>query len=230
MMRHLRMMINKAVSRKIIAKELYPFDEYKISKLKRGNNKIAMSLEDYRKFKSVDLSESPHLIEAYNYFIFSFLTRGMNLHDMMLLRWSDIRNGRIFYVRAKTKVSFSIEILPAVQQILDHYKAQNRNTPYVFPILLSDDLTPQQIAYRKHKVISRYNKKLKEIAKLAGIEQELTSYVARHSYATILKQLGASTDLISESMGHSNVSVTENYLKEFSTEVLDETNKKLLEL
>ena len=229
-MREVRALFNKAISRGIISQDLYPFKFYKISKLKSKKNKRALKINEFKKIKGLGLSKRPDLVEAHDYFLFSFYTRGMNFVDMMKLKWADIQGGRIRYTRSKTKGQFNIEITGKVQEILDYYKSQNRLTEYVFPILLDNDLTPQQIANRKHKVLSRYNKKLKEIRELAGIESPLTSYVARHSFATILKQKGASTDVISELMGHSDVQVTMTYLKEFDNEILDKENRKLLDL
>ncbi len=227
-MRELRALFNKARKRKIIPKELYPFEEYKISKLKSTTIKRALTLNEFIKIRDVDLSSYPPLMEAYNFFMFSIYTRGMNFKDMMHLRWSDIYNGRIHYTRSKTQGVFNLEIIENVQTILDYYKAQGRSTNYVFPILLSDDMTPGQISDRKHKVLQRYNSKLKEIAKLAGVEMKLTSYVARHSFANILKISGTPIEKISEMMGHADVSVTMNYLKEFSNEDLDVENRKFM--
>ncbi|CAA7386964.1 site-specific integrase [Chryseobacterium fistulae] len=229
-MRHLRALVNKAIERKLITKDHYPFDSYKISKLKAVNNKKALSIEEFKKLKDVDLSQSPHLLEAYNYFMFSMYARGMNFIDMMKLKWSDIQDGRVYYVRSKTKASFNIEINEAMHEIITFYKTQGRNTQYVFPILLKDDLTPMQLANRKHKVLGRYNSKLKEIGKLAGIDKPLSSYVARHSFATILKYLGTSVSKISEMMGHSDVQITMSYLKDFENEDLDKEITKLIEL
>ncbi len=229
-MRELRALFNKAVRRKIIPQTLYPFSDYKISKLKSEATKTALSVEEFKLIKNVDLSEYPQLVEAHNYFMFSVYARGMNFKDMMHLKWSDIKNGRIYYVRSKTKGKLNLEIIPPLQKILDYYKAQNRDTDYVFPILLSDDLTPTQIFNRRHKVISRYNKKLKEIAKIAGLDKKPTSYVARHSFATILKMTGTPIEKISEMMGHGDVSTTIAYLKEFSNEDLDEENRKFIDL
>lgn len=229
-MRTLRALFNKAITRKLISQEIYPFRDYKISKLKPEKNKRALSVDDFKKIRDLDLTENPHLIDVHNYFLFSFYARGMNFVDMMKLKWTDIQNGRIYYTRSKTKGNFNIEITSVLQKVLDYYKSQNRPTEYVFPILLKDDLTAKQINYRKHKVMGQYNRKLKEIAQLAKIETCLTSYVARHSYATILKQIGTSTEVISESMGHADVQVTMTYLKEFENDVLDKANQKLLEL
>lgn len=229
-MRHIRGLFNKAIKRGLVGQEYYPFRTYKIAKLKGKQLKRALSIEDFKKIKEFDISKYPNLIEAYDYFMFSFYARGMNFVDMMKLKWNDIQNGRIQYIRSKTKGHFNIEINEEIQKILDKYKKQNRPTEYVFPILLSNDLTPKQIYNRKAKVLKRYNKKLKEIAELAGVNVKLTSYVARHSTATILKQIGTSTDVISEILGHSDVKITKTYLKEFSNELLDTESRKLLDL
>ena len=229
-MRQIRAVFNKAISRKMISQDLYPFKFYKISRLKLAPNKRALTIDEFKKIRDLDLATYPNLIEAYNYFMFSFYTRGMNFVDMMLLKKENIQNGRIAYTRSKTKGKFNIEIVDKVQNILDYYEAKNLDSPFIFPILLQENMTPQQIAYREQKVLSRYNKKLKELASLAGINKNITSYVARHSFATILKQIGTSTDVISELMGHSDVQITMTYLKEFNNEELDYANRKLLEL
>jgi len=229
-MRELRAIFNKAINYEIISPDIYPFKNYKISKLKAKTQKRALTIEEFKKIRDVDLSNHPHLINAHKFFLFSFYARGINFVDMMKLRWSDINNGRIYYTRSKTKTQFNIEIIEGAQQILDYYKAQDRPTDYVFPILLVENLNPVQIADRKHKILVRYNAHLKEIATLAKVQHHLTSYVARHSYATILKELGTSIEVISESMGHADVQITMTYLKQFDNEVLDKENRKLMDL
>lgn len=229
-MRELRAVFNKARQRKVIPKEPYPFEVYKISKLKSDISKRALSIDDFKKIRDVDLSKHPQLLEAYHYFMFSIYTRGMNFQDMMHLKWSDIRTHRIHYIRSKTRGKFNLEIIPKAQTILDYYKSQDRPTNYVFPILLKENLTAKQMDNRKHKVLSRYNRKLKEIARLVGVDTKLSSYVARHSFATILKMSGTPIEKISEMMGHADVSITMNYLKEFSNDDLDIENRKFMEL
>ena len=229
-MRELRALFNTARRRKIIPKEPYPFEVYKISKLKSETSKVALTTEEFKRIRDIDLTDHPHLLEAHNYFMFSVYCRGINFMDMVHLKWSNIRNNRIYYTRSKTKGKLNLEIIPNAQSILDYYKSQKRPTDYVFPILLHKDMTPKQIANRHHKVIQRYNKKLKEIASLTGVEKPLTSYVARHSFATIMKMKGTPIEKITEMMGHSDVSITLAYLKEFSNEDLDSENRKFMEL
>lgn len=227
-MRGLRAVFNCAIDRGITKIEYYPFKTYKISKLKGKNLKKALAMDEVLKIRNLDLELYPGLINSRNYFIFSFYTRGMNFTDMMKLEWKQVTQKSIYYKRSKTKTNFTIKILPPVREILDHYQKHTLGTKYVFPILLKDNLAPMQVENRKHKILQRYNKELKEIATVSGIDKPLSSYVARHSFANCLKQKGVATDIISESMGHKNLTITQIYLKELSNSVLDEAMEILV--
>jgi integrase/recombinase XerD len=227
-MRALRAVYNSAIRNAIVKQDFYPFEKYKISKLKGRGIKRALSREEVKRFLEINLTDRPDLINAKNYFIFCYFTRGINWIDMLKLKKEDIQDGYIVYVRSKTKGQFMVKILPPVQEILEYYLPQSRTTEYVLPILLKDDLSPTQIENRKHKTLKKFNKDLKELATLAKVAKNVTSYVIRHSYATNLKQLGVSTDKISQSMGHSNLEVTNSYLKDFETDEIDIENEKLL--
>jgi site-specific recombinase XerD len=89
-------------------------------------------------------------------------------------------------------------------------------------------MTYSHLENRKSKVLKRYNKRLKEISALCKIDKPVSSYVARHSYANCLKQKGVATDIISESMGHQNVAITQAYLKELDNSLIDEAVEILL--
>lgn len=227
-MRAVRAVYNSAIRNNIAKQDFYPFDKYKISKLKGKGIKRALSREEVKRILDVDLKDRPDLINAKNYFIFCYFARGFNWIDTIKLKKTDIQDGYISYVRSKTKGGFIIKILPPVQEVIDYYQLLNKNTKYVFPILLKDDLTPAQVENRKHKTLKKFNKDLKELARLAKVAKNVTSYTIRHSYATNLKQLGVSTDKISQSMGHSNLEVTNSYLKDFETEEIDIENEKLI--
>lgn len=227
-MRTIRALYNFAIERNITKEEFYPFKTYKISKLKGKSPKKALNIDQVKKIVDLDLEKYPFFTNSRNYFAFSFYTRGMNFADMMKLKWKAIDNDKIFYTRSKTKGNFMIKILPPVREILDYYLENSLGTKYVFPILLKDELTPLQLENRKHKTLQRYNKELKEIAKICEIDKQMSSYVARHSFANCLKQKGVATDVISESMGHQNLAVTQAYLKELDSSVLDEAAELLI--
>ena len=227
-MRAVRAIYNNAISKGLVSKEDYPFENYKVSKLKATSNKRAISYDNVQKIREQDLSENPTLINSRNYFIFSYYTRGMNFYDMMKLTWDNISEDKIIYTRSKTKAKLTVKITEPLFEILTFYKAQKRKTKYIFPIILKEDFTPQQLEYRKEKTLKKFNKDLKKIAELCEIDAKITSYVARHSFATNLKQKGVSTDVISEAMGHQNVAITQAYLKELESSVIDEAVEKLL--
>ncbi|WP_339667207.1 site-specific integrase, partial [Maribacter arcticus] len=212
----------------VIKESLYPFKTYKISRLRGKGFKRALDFEEILRIINLDLSDHPHLINTRNYFVFSFYTRGMNFADMMCLEWKDVEANVIYYTRAKTKGNFSIAIMPPVQKILDYYREHGYGNKYVFPLLFREDYTPTQLADRKHKMLGIYNIELKEVAKLCNITKNVSSYVARHSFANCLKQKGVATDVISESLGHQNLAVTQAYLKELDTEIVDKALEVLL--
>lgn len=228
-MRTIRALFNLAIKRNIVDESKYPFKSYKISRLKGKSLKRALKKEEITKIKDFNPSQYPELLDAKNYFIFSYYTGGMNFYDMMKLQWSNIDGDRIHYVRSKTKGRFSIQVLEPVKRILDYYKSRQGNTSYIFPILLKENLTPSQTQNRRKKVLKQYNSKLKKIAALVGIDKPITSYYARHSMATNLKHNGVSTDIIGQAMGHQDIKVTQSYLMEFDDDVIDNAMKKLLE-
>ncbi|GAB1374855.1 hypothetical protein MASR1M46_17420 [Bacteroidales bacterium] len=159
--------------------------------------------------------------------LFQLLHPGMNFADMMKLRWKDVIDDQIYYTRSKTKTNFRIKILPLSRKILDSYKTRKNGTDYVFPILLKDELTPSQVENRKKKTLKQFNKDLKEIAALCEINKSVSSYVA-NTIPSCLKQKGVATDLISESMGHQNIAITQAYLKELDNSLVDEAMEVLL--
>ena len=228
-MREIRALFNDAIKKGVVDEKYYPFKVYKVSKLKGQGIKKALTRDEMKLMESFDTSNYPHLIDTKNYMVFCYYMGGMNFVDMMKLRWDNIQRDRILYIRSKTKGRFSVKMLEPVKEVIAYYKNQNRCTDYVFPLLLKENLTPIQVENRKHKTLSRFNRELKEIAKIQGVKQNVTSYVIRHSFATNLKFAGISTDLIGESMGHADVSITQAYLKEFKDDIIDDAMAKLLE-
>ncbi|MEH6679439.1 MAG: site-specific integrase [Sediminicola sp.] len=227
-MRAIRALFNKAIERGIISESLYPFKTYKISNLRGKGFKRALDFEEIMRIVNLELNANHSLVDTKNYFVFSFYTRGMNFADMISLEWKDVESNVIYYTRAKTKGNFSIAIMPPVQKILDYYRMHGYGNKYVFPLLFREDYSPTQLADRKHKMLGIYNKELKELAQLCNITKNVSSYVARHSFANCLKQKGVATDVISESLGHQNLTVTQAYLKELDTEIVDKALEVLL--
>lgn len=132
-------------------------------------------------------------------------------------------------MRKKTHKKISISLNDKALSIISEYSKAKNGEDYLFPILDNDThLTEQQQFNRIHKIISKVNDSLKKIVKMIGIETNLSSYVARHSFATILKRSGVNVAIISEALGHSDLKTTQIYLDSFENSRIDEAMKNLL--
>ena len=233
--RSLRVIYNKAVSEKLVKREYYPFDDFKVSKFHEQTMKRAISKEDIKRIIELDLRtvttyHSPYLSLGRDLFLFSYLSCGINLTDMARIRYCDIFEGRLSYHRQKTGKLISFQLQPMALDIIAKYrKPEARQDDYVFPILdRKVHKTAIQIRDKVRKANKAANKALHRIGEKLGIPIDLTTYVARHSYATVLKRSGVSTAIISESLGHSSEKVTQIYLDSFENSQIDEAMKNLL--
>ena len=230
--RTIRALFNAAIAENYVKKELYPFDKFKISeRFNSKTQKRAITKEDIKKIEAIQLDKSSAAFEAQQYFLFSYYGQGINFVDIASLKWSNLINGRIFYKRAKTGNELSFKLPAPALAIIEYWKPATKtpNDAYIFPILNKEvHLTPTQKHNRIHKVLTRVNKDLKKIGKDAKIDTPITSYVARHTFATVLKRSGVSTAIISESMGHQTEAITQTYLKSFENSIIDEAMEHLL--
>jgi len=218
-LRTIRAVYNRAIIDGYAKKKKYPF---KKGLIPNGNPlKRAMTQDEFIKFKNENL-EDPELIRARDYFVFSFYTRGMNFIDIAMLKLKNIRNGVITYERHKTKKVFHIRVHPQIKPIIQKYAKGKTDEEYLFPVVNPKFTGEVSIYDRIKKVRNKVNNDLRKIAKLAGIDQRITFYVARHSFATIMKYKGVSTESIQEFLGHTNVKTTETYLKSFGDPLMDE--------
>jgi len=223
-LRSLRSLYNQAIKQKLIEKEFYPFDDYKIKTEK--TRKRAITEKELRRLKNFE----PTTIRqkrAKNYFFISFYLMGASFVDLAFLKVDNIYNNRIEYKRRKTGRLHSIPISKPLQELLGQYLEGKGKKDFILNIIKSSD--PKQQVVNVRNELRRYNRSLKEIGKLCGIEAPLTSYVARHSYATIAKYKGVPTAVISEALGHTSEEVTQVYLDSFDKEVLDKYHSMIIE-
>ena len=150
----------------------------------------------------------------------------MNFIDIAYLKINNIIDGRIQYTRAKTGKSYSIKISQPVQQILSYYTKGKKPNDFVFNII--NGTTPEEQLLSFKNVRRSYTKWLKKLATRCGIESNLTSYVARHSWATIAKDLNIPISVISEGMGHEDIKTTQIYLDSFDDDVIDQANQLII--
>ena len=221
-MRILKAVYNRAVEDGLTEQQ-YPFKSVYTGVEK--TMKRALSLNDIRRIKGVDLSLKPSLDYACDMFLFCFYTRGMSFIDMAYLRKKDLQNGTLSYRRRKTGQQLFIKWEKCMQDILDKYPINE--TEYLLPIITKrDDDYRKQYANELHHV----NYLLKKIGKLLDLPIPLTMYVGRHSWASIAKSRNVPVSVISEGMGHDSENTTQIYLASLDTTVVDKANKKILDL
>jgi integrase len=175
----------------------------------------------------------PQMMFYRDIFMFSFLGNGMNLSDIARLKFSNVVDGEILFVREKTKnketkeEKLSVPISKNMQSIIDrHGNKVVGHDGFLFPILKPDWSEERKFAEVK-QLVKQTNKYLKRIALAVGIKEHVSSYVARHSWASVSKNSGVSIEFISESMGHSSVLITKRYLKNFEKSTKVEHSEKM---
>lgn len=192
MFRTLRSAYNKAIDSKCARKSDYPFNDYRISKFDVSTEKRAIAKADILKFSTDvrSIGKQQYVQLSKDIFIFSYLCGGINFTDIANLTKDNIIEGkRLHYIRQKTGKLIKLGLSEEAIQIIRRYAVESKG--YLFPILNAQlHKTPLQKQNRIHKMLGKVNKNLKLLAADLGVEANLTTYTARHSFASVLKKSG----------------------------------------
>ena len=227
-LRALRAIINEAIAGGELKQEHYPFGKRKYQIPAGRNVKKALAISDIEKiFNYQPVSDSE--ARARDLWIFSYLCNGINVKDISLLRYRDVGADKITFIRAKTKRTSRQSLKPVVamltpelEDVIDRWGNKLRlPSNFVFPFM-EEGLTPEKELAVVRQVTKTINKYMRRIASAVGIEKEVTTYTARHSFSTVLKRGGASIAEISEALGHKDLKTTESYLDSFE----DDTKRR----
>ncbi|MEZ5149150.1 MAG: site-specific integrase [Bacteroidales bacterium] len=220
-LRTLRAIYNRAINQNVAKRDWYPFKQYSIRSTK--TQKRAISKEDVKKIEEYKSKPGSQYFHARNYFMFSFYMIGMNFSDMAYLTPSNVVNGRLEYKRKKTGKFYSLALFDKAHDILNYYLKGKKKDEYIFPIIERTD--PEHIRMDIQNKLRTFNKYIGQIASELKIQGNITSYVARHSWASIGKFLNVPIQVISEGLGHDNIQTTQIYLDSFETNVIDDATK-----
>ena len=233
-LRNLRRCYNIAIA-KGLPKEWYPFgkDSYVIPS--SSNHKRALSFEQINQIFKYDCIAGTNMEKARDYWMFSYLSQGINMADIANLKWSNLKGDRLEFVRQKTKrtrkkmqKAVKVYLVPEAIEIINRWGVDSRDPEqFIFPIYDSS-MSEERKLRVKQQTIKNTNSWMAKIS----IELELgikpTFQYARHSYSTIMRNTGASVEYISQALGHKDLSTTQNYLDSFEAEKVKEFNSKLL--
>ena len=186
--------------------------------------KRAITLQEIKTLIHLDLSQKPSHALARDLFLFSFYTRGMSFVDMAHLKKKNLAQGTLYYRRQKTGQLLAIRWEPCMQQIVDRYTS--RDSDMLLPIITTAHASTARKEYLN--ALYQVNRKLKEIGHMADISTPLTTYVARHSWATAAYCKNIPLSVISEAMGHDSEQTTQIYLSSLNSEEIDKANSLII--
>ena len=161
------------------------------------------------------------------FFVLMFMLRGIPFVDLAYLHKRDLQGNTLSYRRRKTGRALTVSLTPEAMQMVRMIANKDKDSPYLFPILQSEEGT--EAAYREYQSALRaFNQRLAVLRQCLGMQSALSSYAARHTWATMAYHCEIHPGIISEAMGHSSITVTETYLKPFSNRKIDEANQRVI--
>jgi integrase len=222
-LRILRAVYNRASNEGISG--INPFSPFrKVSFANVKTVKRAIDGDSINRIVDAKVGHDRRLELSRDLFLFSFYSRGMSFVDMAFLKYSNITNGTIYYFRSKTKQPIQVRIVEPLRKLIEKYRNEGE---YVLPILSSGSKS----LYNEYRSgLKRYNGYLKSLSSLLELKVPLTSYVARHSWATLARESGIPVSVISEGLGHSTEKITYTYLAALDPSVIDSANERIAAL
>ena len=221
--RNFKSVYNQALIDGYTLPEKMPF-KYVQSKIQK-TTKRALNKAELIGIRDIDLNNREALMFSRDLFLFSFYSRGMAMVDILHLTHANTKDGILSYRRKKTNQYIEMALTKELRQIIDRYKSDSE---YVFPVFKSSE--PQELYRAVQCALYRINRHLKIIGNMLELDIKLTTYVARHSWATQAKHRGVATSVISEGLGHNSETTTQIYLKAFDRSILDELNDEISSL
>lgn len=187
--------------------------------------KRALHPRTIAQIRDYDLALYPNEDLARDIFMFCFFTRGMSLIDVAFLQKSDLQDGYFIYTRQKTGQKIRVTWKPQMQAIVDKYKNETKDSAFLLPLINGQEKDRRQYDNAQHRI----NRYLKKLAKLIGLSEDLTTYVARHSWASSAQYNSVPIGTISQAMGHDSEHTTRIYLADLDTSDIDEANDKVID-
>ena len=218
--RNLRAIYNRAVKQGLIT-DRHPFTQVYTGVDK--TTKRAVSIDTIKRIKNLDLTQDAALAFARDLYMLSFNLRGISFVDMALLETKQLKNGYLTYFRQKTRQRLEIKWEKQMQEIVDRHHV--RDSRYLLPILAENG---NDTRHQYLKALHRMNAQLKKIGKMVECPIPLTTYTARHCWASAAYRLSIPTPSISQALGHDSEKTTRIYLSALDNKVVDEANQVVI--
>lgn len=219
-LRAVRAIMNLALKRGLIRESDYPFGHGKFEIQSCNGRKKALTIKQIEEITKYTCSKAN---ERYrDMWLFIYLCNGINVADMIKIRFKNIQSGELFFLRQKTASTsktlkeICVTVTPEMRQIIKQWGNKPHPDSYIFPILKGNE-SAMEIKVRTQSITRSINRAMHSIGEELGIGN-ISTYTARHTFATVLKRSGAPISYISESLGHCDLKTTEHYLANFEKE------------
>jgi integrase/recombinase XerD len=233
-LRPLRAIFNTAIEDKIIKADTYPFGRRKFQIPEPKSVKKTLDKDELKALFEF-VPKTPFQEKAKDFFFFSYSCNGMNMKDIAFLQYRNINNDVLTFDREKTKNTNKsqskviVYLSDFASAVISKYGNPDKDpNNYIFSIVSRHD-TPEQKRRLVQNFVRFVNQHLKALTKSLGFDQNISTYWARHSFATHALRSGASMEFISEALNHSDMKTTKNYIAGFADDKKREFSKKIME-
>lgn len=223
-LKRIRALFNMAIKEQIIRIEDYIFRAYTMPKANKSV-KEKLTVDELKLFAAVDYENKSLSKTCQQTFLFAFNLAGIRIEDILTIKWSEVSKDRIMYTMEKTGANNSFKITPQIREILNYFKAASNGSNYIVPILIDgvEDWTNENYKKEISKKTALLNKYLKKIAVDAGIEKNISTHIARHTFASIaIKKTNGNINFVQNALKHSNSQITQAYLESLDDESMDD--------
>ena len=225
--KRIKTLFHEAVKDRVISPDLIPIYTVKTTLPQT----TALTSDEVLRFIELNLDEGTRQFHVRNAFLFAMFCAGINIKNLLLMRWENVKDGRLRYQRTKTGKHQDIEIVSGALQILSYYMSDKGNPKqFIFPFM--EDYKKNDEEYIHKKVTTwttKINRTLAELGKIADIDKRLTTHTNRHTFTSIAYEKGVSSDELKDLLIHSNVKITEGYIHRLTTGKKDKALKRVFE-
>ena len=230
-LRNLRAIFNKAINEKIVDEEMYPFGLRKYEIPAASKAKKAFNTDQLEKlFQAIPKNEEQ--VKARDVWFFSFVCNGVNIKDIVYLKWKNIVGNQIEFIREKSRhtkktrqKTIQVPLTDFSKGFIEKYGVKDKSeSEYVLPVI-NEKMTDAEKDKRKNNFTRFVNQHLKKLALENGLTTKISTYWARHSFSTSAIRKNVTMEFVSEALGHSDLKTTQNYFAGFE----DHTKREVIE-
>ncbi|KYG79343.1 integrase [Roseivirga seohaensis] len=225
----IRTLFNDAISEGIVEAKYYPFAGDK-EKIRLGTSqKIGLTKEEVRRIEALNLEPETQIWHTRNVWLFAYYFAGIRVSDVVKLKWSDIKSGRLYYVMDKNEKPVSLKVPDKAKAILECYKdRKNKKTIFVFPHMDKANLKDEfDVFVKVRNATSLLNDYLKQIASMCDIDKNLSNHIARHTFGNIAGD-NVHPLMLQKLYRHTELKTTIGYQANFITKPADDALESVI--